>query len=263
MPALDLIRHLELGPGATPSSAFDEQRPAAALLKRLSAQWDAINHCRNKFPKKLSGELTKASANSPHVACSAVFATMMSEVETFQRVLYAGCFEFSAHIPAYDPKEALKKIDKKELSPTILAGYRGASASVGRLLADSLTGWHNPASVNSFLHAFALRELFDPIGVTDLTLMWQFRHSIVHTGGWITRPDSQKLAALTGLADRPIIVGFPFIDSATRRLYRTISNSVTAYGTAYIARLDPSTPATVWTTLTNLFDVAGPRPAWI
>lgn len=266
MRPLNLIRHLETGTGATPatpSSAFDEQKPASALLRRLSGQWDAINHCKNKFPRKVSREYTSASLDSLHVACVAVFATMMSELETFQRVLYAGCYEYSIHLAAFEPDQAFKNLDKKELSPRLLAGYRGAHASVGRLVADSLGNWHDPAAVNCAFHGFAKWQLYDAVAIEDLKLMWQLRHSIVHTGGWITRPDSQKLSAISGLADHPITVGFPFIDSATRRLYRTISACVSNYGHAYIGRLAPATPAPTRAEIDDLFSVSGPRNAWI
>ena len=53
-------------------------------------------------------------------------------------------------------------------------------------------------------------------------MLWQLRHSIVHTAGTIGRPDAQKVPDLASFGNHEIVAPPTFIDATARRLHRVV-----------------------------------------
>ncbi len=134
---------------------------------------------------------TKDSEGSLRQISLAILGTLMGHFETFEKALFAGLVERSVLFPTFDLDKFLKHFDKHAggdviIAPTRLLAFRATSAPVGFIIADSLTAWHNPARVNSFFKAFGVqKDFFGTQEVSDLEVLWQLRHSIVHTGAWL------------------------------------------------------------------------------
>lgn len=99
--------------------------------------------------------------------------------------------------------KAIGKERKLEVDLVRLAAHRSEGvAPVGMLIADSMRGWHDPEAVNGMFRAFGSgTDLFSRDDCERLAVLWQFRHSIVHTGGTLTQPDAQKVEAIKSLGD--------------------------------------------------------------
>lgn len=53
----------------------------------------------------------------------------------------------------------------------------------------------------------------------EISLLWQLRHSIVHTAGVVTREDSIKVKALHRYLDRQLVFREGFITAVARRFH--------------------------------------------
>src|SRR5690625_4854065 len=134
-----------------------ETSPACAFLKFTLEAKDAVEYCKNHFPRQKGPpkyHFPAAKGNIEHII-SAFLPTVMGHLETFQRYLFAGLFEATALIPTFDIEEFFRKLKKDvrevALDPVRIAAYRGQSAQVGLIVADSLKSWHNPRIVNSYI----------------------------------------------------------------------------------------------------------------
>lgn len=92
-------------------------------------------------------------------------------------------FELSAHLSGFSPEKNFKFLSGTEISVTAAAAYRGEILSVGQLVSDSLSGWHDPGNVNKHMEGFIPGNFFNKADQTELRLLWQLRHSIAHTAG--------------------------------------------------------------------------------
>lgn len=225
-----LTKYLEEQPKA-PVDKFDyELAPAVAFLKQTVHHADAINMCRKRFQRKKDGSLWKDGAHALNILGCATLASIMGNFETFERNCFAGLFELTEHLPNYDIRGCVKKL-KDETNLTIdvveLAAYRGNRAATGTILADQLGNWHTPRKVNAYFKAI-LNQVsgFTADDCHDLEVLWQLRHSIVHTAGTMTRPDAQKVPGLKILADQAIVVDINFIDAVVRRFHKIVKHFV-------------------------------------
>lgn len=108
----------------------------------------------------------------------------------------------------------------------LLSG-RGDPREPGQIVADAMPGWHNPERVNRYFSAiFPKVAFYSKEAVRELELMWQLRHSIVHTAGIITREDAGKIPQLRGYADRRIRLGTNFVPAVARRFHIMLKHSV-------------------------------------
>ena len=124
--------------------------PASTFLRYCSAAKNAIVTCQRSFSK------TKVSLTHLRHISVAMLPAIMGHFETYQRFLFAGVFDLSGLIKEFNPKKFFSE-DKgigitKDMFPTnSILGYRGIdNLSTGILLADNLSGWHNPENVNKF-----------------------------------------------------------------------------------------------------------------
>jgi len=242
--------------------------PAEAFLVYLCDAYDAYAHCLNKFTKKGDGSYNKDSeASLRHIAC-AILGTAMGHFETYQKSLFAGLIERSGSFSSFDVERFLKQVDQRNgevvVSPTRLLAFRTLSAPVGLVLADSLGSWHNPSRVNSYFHALGVKQdMFSKVEIEDLRVLWQLRHSIVHTGAWITIPDANKVKRLSKFADKPIIFETIFVNAFCRRFHRIVKSTNGRLLHDCVAELGPTPDTAVKSDLTQFLGVKSPKGSWL
>ena len=243
--------------------------PGTAFLKYTVEAKNAIDLCIRKFPKK-DGQKTyvKDSLDSLQHLVVAMVPAVLGHFETYQRYLFAGMYDASVHLDKFDVDAFLKRLSKVSevaIDPVRLAAHRGLGAeSIGLLMADCLSGWHNPERVNAFFDAFGLkRQLYSADDCSRLNVLWQIRHSIVHTGGTLTLPDAQKAKELAGHGNKKLVFENRFIYEISRKLHPLIKKATEGVGTAFKARLKASTPADVRQKLDDLFSVKSSVAVWL
>lgn len=242
--------------------------PGTAFLKYTVEAKSAVDLCTRKFPTKGNGDYQKDALDSLQHIVSALLPAIMGHFETYQRYLFAGMFDASAYLEKFDIDSFFKKISKTTeiiIDPVRLSAHRGLGAeSVGLVMADCLNGWHNPDRVNQYFDAYGLkRQLFSSDDCARLKVLWQLRHSIVHTGGTLTLPDSQKVSELTQHGNRKVVFENNFIYEVSRKLHPLVIRSTEGIGTPFKARLKPGTPVEATKKVTDLFSVTSSVSAWL
>jgi hypothetical protein len=243
------------------------REPAVAFLREAVHISDAINQCRRRFQRRNDDSFNKDSQDSIYRLGAAALSSMMSHFETYQRLLFAGMVEASRFIIGFDLARFCKVLEKDaalELDLGRISAYRGQPTPIGRLLADNLTGWHSPATVNAYFKAIVHDYQFvSNEDGEELTILWQLRHSVVHTGGWLTEPDAQKVPALADLQGRPILLHERFIEIAARRLHTIVNRSTGGLGKKFKARLPADLENPGRREVNRLFKVQSPRSSWL
>lgn len=201
---------------------------------------------------------------------TAMLPAIMGHFETYERYLFAGVFDRSVYLHGFSVADFVRSIVKaKESEVSIdlirLAAHRQLGvSSVGMLLADSLTGWQNPKKVNAYFGAFGLRhQLFGNDHCTQLSVLWQLRHSIVHTGGTLTLPDSQKVRELSGLGGRKVVFEDNFIFEVARKLHPLVKSATEGLATGFNGRLVPDLTAPVRQGFNDFFAVRSSVAVWL
>jgi len=195
----------------------------------------------------------------------ATLPAIMGHFETFQRFLFAGCFEHSIYLQKFEIKKFIKNISEcSKLSFDSLLAQRGvATISAGHVLADSLVGWHNPESVNSFFKLFITHDLFSKDDCNKLQVLWQLRHAIVHTGGTLTVQDAQRLRELECKGGIQLAFEKNFIWELARKLHPLIYKSVSCYGAKYVHNMKKDVLENEKTKVNQLFTVESSIPKWL
>lgn len=241
------------------------ESPASQVLYEIVDISDAVAHCIRNFPKKKDKTWTGASQDSLDQINSAALGTVMGHFELYQRFVFASLFELSDLIEGFDRKACAKSLNKdSHLSIDVdhLMAYRGQPAPVGQLVADCLAGWHNPDIVNKHIRAITPNvSFFSSQESKALRLLWQLRHSVVHTGGWLTLPDAQKLPELKKIGNTAIFFTDNFIEVVVRRLHRIVKNSINRLGRDFLKRIPDEAAKTE--AVTKFLDVESPRQAWL
>lgn len=242
--------------------------PATAFLKYTIEAKSSIDLCVNNFPKKIDGTYTKASVDSLQHLVAAMLPAVMGHFETFERHLFAGIFDRSVYLNNFDIDKFFRKLSKTTdviFDPIRLAAHRRIGASsIGILLADSLVGWHDPGKVNSLFDAFDLgRQFFSNAHCDRLRVLWQLRHSIVHTGGTLTLPDAQKVKALSGSGDQNVVFEKNFIYEVARKLHPLVKEATDGLGAAFKGRLTNALDADVVNDIDRFFEVKSSVAVWL
>ncbi len=264
----DLVDYIEDAPTSWASSLEDYHKtPAIAFLNECVQSTDAIGLCRRRFKRKNDGNLAKNSQDSLYRLGGAAFSSMMSHFEMYQRFLFAGMLEASRFDPNFRLAECVKYLERDSnmaLNIERLLAYRGRPAPIGQLIADSVGSWHNPERVISHFKALVPDYVFfSGKESTLLRTLWQLRHSIVHTGGWLTHADAQKVLSLVLVGDRPILLDERFVEAVARRLHGIIKRSTSGIGAKFETKLAPAILAADRAAVITLFTVRSPRPAWL
>lgn len=242
--------------------------PATAFLRHTIEAKSVIDLCSRKFPKNADDSYAKASLDSLQHLTVAVLPTIMGHFETYQRYLFGGVFDRTVHVESFDIEEFFKRLNKQcsvSIDPIRLAAYRGLGASsIGSLLADSLHSWHSPEKVNEYFNCFNLsNQFFSNDAATQLSVLWQLRHSIVHTGGTLTLADAQKVGALSDKGDKQIIFENQFIFEVVRKLHPTVKAATEGIGTAFKAKLKPDLDQSVTDDIDKFFEVKSTISVWL
>ena len=242
-------------------------RPAVTFLRETVHIADAINLCRRSFTRKKDGGLNKDGQDSMYRLGAAAFSSIMSHFEMYQRSLFAGLFEATRFHPQFTLASCVKYLEKDanfSLDMNRLFAYRGRTAPVGHLVADMLGSWHSPTKVNDHFRSLVHdRVLFANDDVVQLVVLWQIRHSVVHTGGWLTHADAQKTPVIASLADKPLLPNENFVEAVARRLHGIVYRATTGVGTAFLPKLSAATTPIERARMVALFAATSPRPAWL
>ncbi|KIC27572.1 hypothetical protein [Leisingera sp. ANG-M6] len=242
--------------------------PASAFLKYTIEAKSAVDLCTRHFPKKADGSYSKASLDSLEHIVSAMLPALMGHFETYQRYLFAGLFDYSIFIGGFDVSAFLKRLSKEtniEIDLSRLAAHRGIGAkSIGVLLADSMTGWHDPARVNSYFDAFGIkRQFFSNKDCKRLAVLWQLRHSISHTGGTLTLADAQKVEALKAKGNANIVFEKNFVFEVARKLHPLVQEATHRLRDGVLPRLIPETPEEEKMRIEEFFKVHSSVAVWL
>ena len=262
------VEYVDPAPNWWESELVDYQtRPATAFLREAVHISDAIRQCRRRFQKRKNGTFNKDSQDSIYRLGAAALSSMMSHFETFQRSLFAGMMEATRFVPDFKLDECCKRLQRDSqlsIDATRVLAYRGRAAPIGQVVADSLGSWHSPQRVNSHFRAVIPDYQFlSGAESNQLDILWQLRHSIVHTGGWLTHADAQKLKFLGTLADKPILLNDNFVEAAARRLHGIVGRATSTIGARFLPKLSMAVDDAERAAVERLFEVQSPRRTWL
>ena len=219
------------------------------------------------FKKKKDGNYTKDSQDSIHWLSAAALAAIMGHFEMFQRFLLAGLLEATRLIPAFDVAQCCRKLETSSglaMNVGRLAAYRGRPAPIGQVIADNLPDWHDPRRVNAhFSTVVPTVNLYSNDDCEELRVLWQLRHSIVHTAGWLTDPDSQKVQELGAFGGKPIVLGDEFVVAAARRLHLIVVPATDRLRAKFSNLLPEDLYEDERSEVELLFKVDTPRKSWL
>lgn len=253
--------------------------PATAFLKYIISAKDASQQCINKFKAPKKKNYTVDALDSIYIINAGLLASIMGNFETFQKYLFAAMFDYSIYLDNFNVERCLKKIKEAakassstqfEVDFVRFSAYRDNPVAVGIILADQLKNWQSPTIVNNYIRAFELKDttgkmpdFFGTKEREELAILWQMRHSIVHTASTITLPDSQKVKGLENFGGMSISLDKQFIYEIARKLHPLIKKSVEQLGTIYMSHLKTSTPTDVKNKISKVFKVTSSCTAWL
>ena len=114
--------------------------------------------------------------------------------------------------------------------------------------------------MNSALKVFGIKkDYFGTKEVSDLNVLWQLRHTIVHTGAWLTEPDAQKVKRLSKFANSAIAFDPNFITAVARRLHKIVKEGNTRIEADAILLLGNAVSATVVQDIKSFLAVRSPK----
>ncbi|WP_293617710.1 hypothetical protein [Salinisphaera sp.] len=204
------------------STGYTGKSPGSIFLSEVVEVCDSINHCSRRFTRKKDGNFTKDSEHSYQILMMSSFALIMSHYETFQKSQFAEVLNTQDFMVGTDDLLLSKKLEKMGCNISLhrlLAG-RAEPREPGQIIADSLVSWHNPARVNDYFRLLVPKyNFYSNEVISELEVLWQLRHSIVHTGGKITREDSHKVAGLRGYHEKKLVLREQFLLSVARRFH--------------------------------------------
>lgn len=266
--------------GTAPASAVTLSNylvsPAVAFLKCVVNAKDAATMCQNQFNKTRDRKLTKPALENLQNINAGLLAAIMGNFETFQKYLFSDMFEYSIYLNKFDVKSFIQRLTKvsnhSEISIDLqrFAAYRDNSVGVGMILAENLKNWSAPGVVNQYFATFGLKDahgqqraLFSSDSIANLSVLWQLRHSIVHTAATITLPDAQKVAKLNSFGGRIIALEPQFIYEVARKMHNLVKEGVGNLQAAYVNNLKGNVPADVRRKIDDVFKVSSSCSVWL
>ena len=242
--------------------------PASHFLQTVVDTENAITHCEQNFTKRRGGDYTQVSNKHLRTINRAVLPALMGHFEIFQISLFAGLVEATRMVEGFDAKIFAKELKKSyglEINVQRSLAFRGREVDIGDLIADSLPGWHDSSKVNGY---FALvckdSQFYSNNNIRTLNVLWQFRHSIVHTGGRLTTADAHKLTDLQGFENVRLDFEAKFLFGVARRFHTVVGKSVQRLKERFFQlRLRQNLTESEEEELQNLFECQSPRLSWL
>ncbi len=242
--------------------------PGTAFLRYCIEAKSSIDLCVRHLTNENQGFSKDASDSLQHLVISSLPA-IMGHFETFERSLFAGMFDNTVFLQHFNVDNFFNLLKKQDINividPIRLSAYRVIGTnSIGFLLADSLSGWHDPVKVNKYFNAFDLQfTAFGKDEVNKLNVLWQLRHSIVHTGGTLTYSDAQKVENLISFAGNQIAFENNFIFEVARKLHPLVYKTSIGLGSAFKAALRQNTTREEKAKIDEFFDVKSTVNSWL
>lgn len=188
----------------------------------------------------------------------------MGHFELYQRCTFARLLDLTTNDPEFDVKrccQSLKKNNSGTIELSAVFAYRGAPTPAGQLIADQIGGWHSPERVGQHFKAILPAvNFYSKAEFSELLALWQLRHSIAHTGGYLTRADSQKVTKLRKHAG---VIAFHenFSEALARRLHKLVKDSMSRLERAASNEFPQSLMD--HDAANKLFAVKSPRDSWL
>lgn len=262
--------HQYLTDGSSSHVSHDDylKSPATAFLKYSVEAKSAIDLCIRHFPKNQNGDYAKDAHDSLQHLVVAALPAIMGHFETYQRYLFAGIFDLSVYINNFNVDKFFKKLAKEtniQVDWSRLAAHRTTGASsVGTLLSDSMSGWHDPERVNKYFNCYGLPyELYGEDEIERLKTLWQLRHSIAHTGGTLTLADAQKVTSLKEIGGRKIAFEKNFVFEVSRKLHPLVKASTEGIGSAFKSKLIQGISESDQAKIDRFFEVKSSVGVWL
>lgn len=203
---------------------YYREQPASMFLQNIVHISDSIDHCIRNFPKKKDKSFTAKSKEFLDELSAAAVCSIMGHFELYQKSCFASLIELSRKFNNFNIDNCVRTLEKESnlaIDVKHLLAYRGEKAATGMLIADNLYSWHDPSAVNRhFKSIFKDINLFSNNEIKSLSALWQIRHSMAHTGGYLTKHDAEKIASLKKHGDMAIYLEKNFILATTRRLHK-------------------------------------------
>lgn len=261
-PVKEFHEYLTQSKGTLPRVSIGEyvDSPATAFLRYCVQAHYAVLYCAKHFPR------TDVGIGRLQHLSSGLLPAIMGHFETYQRYLFSGVFEHSDLLERFDVQTFFKELEKEfsvSIDPVGLAAYRGRNATSGIILADNLRGWQSPERVNRYFKALVNATPFDQANVKRIQILWQLRHSIVHTGGSVTPPDAQKIEDLRPFAGEVIVFEKTFVREVARKFHSIVFSATRNVGEAFEGQMTCASGTKAAERLDKLFSVKSPISAWI
>lgn len=252
-----------------------KESPATAFLKFVINAKNASNQCIRTFKAPRRKKYTTQSLSNIQIINAGLLASIMGNFETFQKYLFAQAFECSIYLNKFNVKAFIKDIEenlKHDINIDVerFSAYRDNPTAVGLILADSLKNWQAPTVVNKYFSAFRLKDntgkarcFYSNDTEKSLAILWQMRHSIVHTASTITIPDSQKIEQLNSFAGKEIVLDPQFITQVARKFHPLIKACVENLKMVYIPNIKQGLPLSVSNRISKLFEVKSSCSVWL
>lgn len=250
--------------------------PASAFLKYVVSAKNASYQCLRTFKtKKRKKPYSNRALSSIQTINAGLLASIMGNFETYQKYLFAQMFENTIYLKKFDVKVFIKNLEKAcnhgiNIDIERFSAFRNNPTAVGLILADSLKNWQSPSIVNDYFNAFGLKKA-DGHPITfysnetkeTLSILWQMRHSIVHTASTITIPDAQKIDKLKGFAGKEIVLDLQFVMEVARKMHPIIKESTKHMEDCFIPNLKTSLPPSTIASINKLFEVKSSCAIWL
>jgi len=240
-------------------------QPFTSFLKQAVHLSDAFNHCKRHFPKKKDGDYNKDSLHSLQEIAGPILASLLSNLELFQRSIYGGLFDLTHKIPEFSSKGLIKGLRAAEVDVSIhhVIGYRGVKAAAGDIVADALPGWHDPRKVNNYFKGLLnIEPFYNAQRCNELSILWQLRHGIVHTGATLTPPDSQKAPELNMYSNRAIVFRPQMVEAVVIWFHKLLKEVHESFYPKVQARFTSGYTGDAKDALDELFKLDSPRKSY-
>lgn len=206
----------------------NDEPPAQAFLTEAVNICESLRCCTENFPRLNSGEFNPEAESAFQVVAASAFALLMSHFETYQKRQVAVLINHFYDFNSSDEKTLNEKF-QKDVSITVssLLSEIGEPREPGYIIADCLRSWQNPEKVNSYFQIlFKELSFYSNDDVMALKFLWQIRHSISHSSGIVTRPDSIKIKALRQYRDKKLRFQENFILETTKYFHSMLQKSL-------------------------------------